>query len=79
LIGVAEARADDNFFDLGGDSLLAVDMMARVEREAGVRLNVLAIATGTLVSVAEMLPRERTAKQGSWMSRVRGLFGGRGG
>ncbi len=79
LIGVAEARADDNFFDLGGDSLLAVDMMARVEREAGVRLNVLAIATGTLGSVAEMLPSERTAKQGGWMSRLRGLFGGRGG
>ncbi|MGN6517925.1 MAG: amino acid adenylation domain-containing protein [Dokdonella sp.] len=79
LIGVAEARADDNFFDLGGDSLLAVDMMARVERETGVRLNVLAIATGTLGSVAEMLPRERTAKQGGWMSRLRGLFGGRGG
>jgi amino acid adenylation domain-containing protein len=79
LIGVAEARVDDNFFDLGGDSLLAVDMMARVERETGVRLNVLAIATGTLGSVAEMLPRERAAKQGGWMSRLRGLFGGRGG
>ncbi|HEU4665505.1 MAG TPA: phosphopantetheine-binding protein, partial [Dokdonella sp.] len=79
LIGIAEARADDNFFDLGGDSLLAVDMMARVERETGVRLNVLAIATGTLGSVAEMLPNERAKKQGGWIGRLRGLFGGRGG
>ncbi len=77
LIGVSEAREDDNFFDLGGDSLLAVDMMARVERETGVRLNVLAIATGTLGSIAAMLPQAHAAQSGGWLSRLRGLFGTR--
>ena len=76
LIGIDEARVDDNFFDLGGDSLLAVNMIARVERDTGRRLNVLAIATDTLGSVAGMLPSEGVAKRRDWISRLRGLFGG---
>ncbi len=31
-------RLDDDFFDVGGHSLLAVDLFARVERELGLRL-----------------------------------------
>src|SRR6202035_2480065 len=31
-------RADDDFFDVGGHSLLAVDLFARIERQLGLRL-----------------------------------------
>lgn len=76
LLGLDEARAEDNFFDLGGDSLLAINMIARVERDTGKRLNVLAIATDPLGILADMLPGEGVAKRRGWMARLRGLFGG---
>ena len=56
LIGVAAVAPQDNFFDVGGHSLLAVEMATRVQRETGVRLNLLDIATGTLATLAMELP-----------------------
>ncbi|GIH09049.1 hypothetical protein Rhe02_71160 [Rhizocola hellebori] len=38
LLGVDGVRADDDFFDLGGTSLLAVQLVARVREVYGVRL-----------------------------------------
>lgn len=78
LVGIAEVHADDNFFELGGNSLLAVDMMARVERETGMRLNILTVATGTLGSIAVMLPDGQAATTSTgWLSRLRGALGAR--
>jgi acyl carrier protein len=37
-IGVDRVRVDDDFFELGGNSLVAVQLIARVSKEAGVRL-----------------------------------------
>ncbi|MEU4639497.1 non-ribosomal peptide synthase/polyketide synthase [Micromonospora sp. NPDC023814] len=37
VVGVPQAGPDDNFFDLGGDSILAIALVARL-RKAGVRL-----------------------------------------
>ncbi|HEY0179320.1 MAG TPA: amino acid adenylation domain-containing protein, partial [Dokdonella sp.] len=79
-LGVGEIGADDNFFELGGDSLLAIDMMARIERETGLRLNVLAIASGTLGSLAAALPERGRAgapARTGWLSRLRGVLGER--
>ena len=76
LIGVDDVRPGDNFFELGGDSLLAVDMMARVERDTGVRLSVLAIATGTLDTLAQVIARGAAAPAGGWLSRLRNAIGG---
>jgi amino acid adenylation domain-containing protein len=77
MIGVTEVRAADNFFELGGDSLLAVDMMARVERDTGVRLSVIAIATGSLETLAQTIARGVPATGGGgWLSRLRGAIGG---
>jgi amino acid adenylation domain-containing protein len=59
LIGIQAVRASDNFFDVGGHSLLAVEFTARVQRETGVRLNLLHVASSTLASLATELP-------GSW-------------
>ena len=75
MIGVADVRAADNFFELGGDSLLAVDMMARVERDTGVRLSVLAIATGTLETLAQTIARGAASSGGGWLSRLRKAMG----
>src|SRR5262249_42349538 len=35
LLGIVEVGVDDNFFDLGGNSLLGVDLMTRLNRELG--------------------------------------------
>ena len=38
LLGVSNVLPDDNFFDLGGHSLIAIRLMSRLQRELGVRL-----------------------------------------
>ncbi|HEV7490903.1 MAG TPA: amino acid adenylation domain-containing protein [Rhodanobacteraceae bacterium] len=76
IIGVEDVRAADNFFELGGDSLLAVDMMARVERDTGVRLTVLAIATGTLESLSQTIGRGVASANRGWFARLRSAIGG---
>ena len=38
VFGVENVRAQDNFFDLGGDSLLAMRVVSRVRRSLGARL-----------------------------------------
>ncbi|SOD55271.1 amino acid adenylation domain-containing protein [Pseudoxanthomonas wuyuanensis] len=55
LLGVA-AGPDDNFFDLGGHSMLAIRMANRVARDTGVRLKLLSLATHNLAQVAASLP-----------------------
>ena len=78
LIGIDEVQPRDNFLDVGGHSLLAVEMAARVRRETGVRLNLLEIATGTLASLAMELPApaEETASSGDSMgSKLLRLLG----
>lgn len=49
----------DNFFDLGGNSLQAVQMADRVARETGVRLKLMSLATLSLAQLAAELPAER--------------------
>ena len=38
LLGVAALGPDDNFFDLGGHSMLAMQAIARIEKLTGTRL-----------------------------------------
>jgi amino acid adenylation domain-containing protein len=79
LLGLARVRTSDNFFDIGGHSLMAVDMAARVQRQTGILLNLLDIANGTLGTLAAGLsegvpPESPPAKLGS---RLRQWFGRR--
>ncbi|MFC3715269.1 amino acid adenylation domain-containing protein [Luteimonas soli] len=53
-----DAAPGDNFFDIGGHSMLAVKMANRVQRETGVRLNLLMLASSTLAQIAEALPQD---------------------
>jgi non-ribosomal peptide synthetase component F len=79
LLGIAKVRTCDNFFDIGGHSLLAVDMAARVQRETGATLNLLDVANSTLGTLAAEMANapaktEPPAKHGL---RLRNLFGRR--
>jgi amino acid adenylation domain-containing protein len=78
LIGVSDIRRNDNFVDIGGHSLLAVEFANRVQRETGVRIALLDVATSTLAALAAELP-EMKAVAGSGDAslgmRLRRLFG----
>ena len=53
---VPRVSAHDNFFDLGGHSLLCLEVIAELERRSGVRLNPRDMLFGTLEAVASRLP-----------------------
>lgn len=56
LLGVSGVGADDNFFDLGGHSLIAIRLMSRLQRELGVRLQLTDIFEApSLGALAEMV------------------------
>ena len=76
LIGVERVGADDTFFDVGGHSLLAVEMVARVQRETSVRLHLLDVASGTLAMLASELPEpSAAAAPDSLLRRLRQRLG----
>jgi amino acid adenylation domain-containing protein len=52
LLGVPVASVNDDFFDLGGHSLMAVKLMMSIERELGIRMPLSSLFQGA--SVAEL-------------------------
>jgi amino acid adenylation domain-containing protein len=58
ILKTSEVAAEDNFFQIGGHSLLAMQLLARLERETGVRLPPRSLMMNTLAKVAEALPAE---------------------
>jgi len=85
LLGLP-AGPDDNFFDLGGHSMLAVQMASRVERDTGHRIKLIRLGAETLAQVAAGLPgsveepaKERVGgKISSGLRRLLGLAAGSG-
>lgn len=55
VLGVA-VSPDDNFFDLGGHSMLAVHMVNRVAADTGVRIKLVRLASQDLAALAVDLP-----------------------
>jgi len=53
MLSVNRVGLSDNFFDLGGHSLLSTQMVYRVESETGIRINVRAILMETLGELLE--------------------------
>jgi len=47
---------DDNFFDLGGHSMVAVQMASKVAKDTGAKLKMMPLATQTLAQLAMELP-----------------------
>ncbi|BDU16074.1 non-ribosomal peptide synthetase [Lysobacter auxotrophicus] len=73
LLGV-DVGAQDNFFDLGGNSMLAVQMSSRVAKDTGVRIQLMRLAATNLAQIAADLPmhivREEKSGMGSRMART---------
>ncbi|GAA5052638.1 amino acid adenylation domain-containing protein [Nocardia callitridis] len=56
LLGVSTVRADDSFFDIGGNSLLATQLVSRIAAATNIRLEVRAVfAAPTVAGLAELL------------------------
>ncbi len=56
---IASIAPDSNFFDLGGDSLLAVSLFLEIERETGIDLPITAIYDApTIAELAELMASE---------------------
>ncbi len=59
LLGVAHVGPDDDFFDLGGHSLMAIRLMTRIKRELGVRFELSTIFDASTVPALAALIREQ--------------------
>ena len=69
----------DNFFDIGGNSMMAVQMAERVARDTGVRIKLMRLAVRSVAEIATDLPEDAGAKpasSGNVLGRIRRLFGG---
>ncbi|HUS25304.1 MAG TPA: non-ribosomal peptide synthetase [Candidatus Binatia bacterium] len=65
----APPAADERFFEIGGTSLLAVTVMARVRDALGVRVPVTKFfAAPTLAQFAAMLERDYPRETGAWLA-----------
>ncbi|MEM7586019.1 MAG: amino acid adenylation domain-containing protein, partial [Acidobacteriota bacterium] len=66
VLEVAEIGPEDNFFEIGGHSLLAVRLFATIEERVGVRLPIAALFRHpTVRGLAELLRRQALAGAGS--------------
>ncbi len=66
LLGVEAVSARDSFFDLGGNSLLALEMVRRVESTTGRRLELRALfEEPTVAHLARVVAREATSTTSS--------------
>jgi acyl carrier protein len=60
IIGTDDVIADDNFFDIGGNSILALRLIAEIEQRYGVSLALLdVIRAATPRGVAGLIARAR--------------------
>ncbi|HEU4591743.1 MAG TPA: amino acid adenylation domain-containing protein [Steroidobacteraceae bacterium] len=55
-VDIAQLRAEDNFFDLGGNSLLAMQAVAATEQELGVAIEAKRYVYESLMQIAASLP-----------------------
>ncbi len=62
LLGVDSIGEDENYFDLGGDSILAVQLFAQIEKVFGVKLPVATLFEApTVAELSKILVRETPA------------------
>ncbi|MEM1172839.1 MAG: thioesterase domain-containing protein [Cyanobacteria bacterium P01_H01_bin.35] len=69
VLGVSPIGIRDRFFDLGGYSILAVRLMAKIEQQFGKNLSLAALFQGATVEQLAILLHQKTHTQ-SWSSLV---------
>jgi len=63
LLGLESISPDQNYFDLGGDSSLAVRMFSQIEKEFGVKLPLaILFEAPTIAELAQVLSRESSSR-----------------
>jgi phthiocerol/phenolphthiocerol synthesis type-I polyketide synthase E len=66
MLGLESIGPDQNYFDLGGDSILAVQLFIRIEQEFGVKLPLATLFdTPTIRELAHVLQRETVSSDWS--------------
>jgi acyl carrier protein len=71
VLGVEQVGIEDNFFDLGGDSILSFRMLSRIRAAFGVGLSARAVFdTRTIVRLAELLPERRVSDRAEEITPV---------
>ena len=65
LIGISPIGLDDNFFELGADSLLAMEMIVRVERELHARIEGMDVLREPLEQIAAICDRRSAPAAGT--------------
>jgi amino acid adenylation domain-containing protein len=63
LVDIDYVNVDDNFFDIGGHSLLAAKLLADVAKERGIQLPFNALISGTLGQIADAYLSEKAIEQ----------------
>ncbi len=67
---------NDYFFDLGGDSLSAIECASKIEKQIGVEVSLLRIMDDSLGELSRYCSQNRPPSRGlsSWLGRIKGIF-----
>jgi amino acid adenylation domain-containing protein len=75
VLGTRQIGVYDNFFNLGGNSLLSLQMIARIEKRTGYRMNPRLVLLDTLEQLATLLPANKPIARGL-LSKLKELLAG---
>jgi thioesterase domain-containing protein/acyl carrier protein len=66
-LGLEQVGVDDNFFDLGGHSLLGIQLLARVREQLDIQLSVRTFfETPTIAGLAALIDQRAPVSAGAW-------------